>query len=568
MLTRNRRGVTALWPYGISGDRPIVLLRIDQAEDREIFAQLLRAQEYWRAKGLAADLVVLNEEVPSYSPELQPDLETLLRTSGASHEDPRRAGVYLLQAHQVPPENRDAIATAARIVLLSRNGPLADQVVKFLKRRPAARPPSARRPSPPLREVPPPHLSLRFWNGTGGFSEDGSEYVTVLERGQNSPAPWSNVIANRDFGCLVTESGTGYTWAGNSKENQLTPWSNDPVSDTAGEAIFLRDEESGEVWSATALPIREDTPYVARHGQGYSRFEHESHELALDLTVFVDPQDPVKISRLAIENRSSRPRTISVTAYAEWVLGATRSDAPRFVVTSFDAETGSLHACNPWNGDYPDAVAFAALDAAPTSFTADRTEFLGRNGSAALPSGLAPGIALSGRVGPALDPCAALQRRVTIAPRARVELRVFLGEARDAAEARRLVTAQRAKDVDTTLREIRRFWDGVLGGLQVRTPDAALDLFVNRWLLYQALSCRIWGRSAFYQSGGAYGFRDQLQDVARLRGDPPRPPARADPPGGGAPVHRGRRAALVAPAPRAAECGRASATTRSGSRSP
>ncbi|HYX20023.1 MAG TPA: glucoamylase family protein, partial [Thermoanaerobaculia bacterium] len=464
VLARNRRGVTALWPYGISGDRPIVLLRIDQAEDREIFGQLLRAKEYWRMKGLSADLVVLNEEAPSYTSELQPGLETMLRTSAMAHEDPRQAGVYLLQASQVPPENRDAIAAAARIVLQSRNGPLADQVVKFLKRKPAPRPPSARRPSPPARGVPPPRLPLRFWNGTGGFSEDGSEYVTVLERGLMTPVPWSNVIANPDFGCLVTESGSGYTWAGNSHENQLTPWSNDPVSDTPGETLFLRDEESGESWSATALPIREETPYVVRHGQGYSRFGHESHELALELTVFVDPKDPVKVSRLAIDNRSARPRTISVTFYAEWVLGATRSDAPRYIVTSFDAETGSLHARNSWNPDFPDAVAFAALDGPPTAYTADRSEFLGRNGSVGLPSGLAPGVVLSGRVGPALDPCAALQRRITLAPGERAEVRVFLGEAPSEAEARRLDLAQRGKDAEATLREIRRFWDGVLGG--------------------------------------------------------------------------------------------------------
>ncbi|MGE5412669.1 MAG: GH36-type glycosyl hydrolase domain-containing protein [Syntrophomonadaceae bacterium] len=515
VLTRNRRGVSALWPYGISGDRPIVLLRIDQTEDREIFGQLLRAREYWRLKGLLTDLVVLNEEAPSYSPELQPSLETMLRTSGVSvaHEDPKRAGVYLLRADQVPPENRDAIGAAARIVLLSRNGPLAEQVVRFFKKRPAPKPPSARLPSPPSRDLPPPHPPLRFWNGTGGFSEDSSEYVTILERGQTTPAPWSNVVSNAGFGFLVTESGSGYTWAGNSHENQLTPWSNDAVSDTPGEAIYVRDEETGEVWCPTALPIREETPYLVRHGQGYSRFEHESHELALELTMFADPEDPVKVSRLRIENRSSRPRTISATAYAEWVLGATRSDSARFVVTSFDAETGSLQARNPWNADLPDAVAFAALDVPPTAYTADRTEFLGRNGSPSLPSGLAPGLALSGRTGAALDPCAALQLRISLAPRARAEVRVFLGEARDAADARRLVREQRGKDAEATLRQIRRFWDGVLGGIQVKTPDASLDLLVNRWLLYQALSCRLWGRSAFYQSGGAYGFRDQLQDA-------------------------------------------------------
>jgi cyclic beta-1,2-glucan synthetase len=513
VLARNRRGASALWPYGISGDRPIVLLRIDQAEDRDIFAQLLRAREYWRQKGLLTDLVVLNEEGASYSPELQPGLETMLRTSGGSgHEDSRRAGVYLLQAEQVPPENRDALAAAARIVLLSRNGSLADQVVRFLKKKPTPHPPSARRPSRPSHDAPPPRPPLQFWNGTGGFSDDGSEYVTILERGQSTPAPWSNVVANPNFGFLVTESGSGFTWAGNSHENQLTPWSNDAVSDGAGEAIFVRDEETGEVWTPTALPIREDSPYLAVHGQGYSRFEHESHELALELTVCADPEDAVKVSRLKIENRGNRARSLSVTFYAEWVLGASRSESPRFVVTSFDAETNSLQARNSWNEDYPDAVAFAALDAAPSSYTADRTEFLGRNGSPALPSGLAPGLALSGRTGAGLDPCAALQVRIALPPKGRGAVRVLFGQGANVADARRLVAAARAKDFDATLRQIRRFWDGLLGGLQIKTPDASLDLFVNRWLLYQALSCRLWGRSAFYQSGGAYGFRDQLQD--------------------------------------------------------
>ncbi|HEY6146718.1 MAG TPA: glucoamylase family protein, partial [Thermoanaerobaculia bacterium] len=374
VLKRNVRGATALWPYGISGDFPIVYVRIDQEEDRELLRQLLRAQEYWRLKGLAVDIVVSNEEAPSYSPELQPGLETILRTGGVSHEDRSRGRVFLLKADQVPPESRDAIAAAARVVLQARNGSLADQVLRFLKKGPTPRPPSARAPQAG-REVAAPRIALQYWNGVGGFSQDGSEYVTILERGQTTPAPWSNVVASPNFGFLVTESGSGFTWAGNSRENQLTPWSNDPVCDPAGEAIFVRDEETGEVWTPTALPIREESPYVARHGQGYSLFEHESHEVALELLVYADPDDPVKVSRLTLVNRSSRRRSLSVTAYAEWVLGVTRSDAPRFVVTSLDAATGAIFARNPWNPDYPGRVAFAALDGPAASLTADRTEF-------------------------------------------------------------------------------------------------------------------------------------------------------------------------------------------------
>ena len=292
-LKRNRNSESALWGYGISGDRPIVFLRIDQTEDRDIFRQLLRAQEYWRLKGLAVDLVVSNEEAPSYHPELQSSLELLLRTSGVSNGDSSRGGVYVLRTDQVPANIRETIAAAARVVVLSRNGSLADQVLRFLSRRPTSRPAVARLPSPPVSEVSPPRTALAFWNGLGGFSEDGREYVTILGSGQSTPAPWTNVVANPEFGFLVSESGSGYTWSQNSRENQLTPWSNDPVSDPAGEALYLRDEESGEIWTPTALPIRQDLPYVAAHGQGYSRFEHESHDLRLELWQFVDPDDPV-----------------------------------------------------------------------------------------------------------------------------------------------------------------------------------------------------------------------------------------------------------------------------------
>jgi cyclic beta-1,2-glucan synthetase len=516
VLANSTRGAAAgLWPYGVSGDRPIVLLRIDEIEGGALFRQMLRAQEYWRLKGLSVDLVVLNEEKPSYGSELQSSLDTALRTSGYGLAAVERGDVFILKASQMPPENRDAFAAAARVVL-SSHATLADQAMRPLPRRPAARPPAARPSSAPQRESPPPRLELSFWNGLGGFDERAGEYVTVLLPGQNTPAPWSNVVANPGFGFLVTESGSGFTWAGNSRENQLTPWSNDAVCDTPGEAVFVRDEETGEIWTPTALPIREETAYVARHGQGYSRFEHESHEVLLTLTVHADLADPIKVSRLAVENRSARRRTLSVTAYVEWVLGVTRSDAPRHVVSTFDGDTGALHARNAWSPDFPNHVAFLALDVPPASFTADRTEFLGRNGRIALPSALAPGRVLSGRAGPGLDPCAAMQVPLSLPPHGRAEIRIFLGQSKDADEARRLVRVHRGRDAEAAIRETRSHWDGVLGGLQIRTPDAALDLLVNRWLLYQALACRIWGRSAFYQSGGAFGFRDQLQDALAL----------------------------------------------------
>jgi cyclic beta-1,2-glucan synthetase len=398
----------------------------------------------------------------------------------------------------------------------SRRGTLAQQVIRLLRRAPAPGPAQPVTARPAVASLPPPRIPLEFFNGMGGFSEKEGEYVTVLGERQWTPAPWINVLANASFGSLVSESGSGYTWAVNSRQNQITPWSNDPVSDPPGETLFLRDEETGEIWGPTPLPIRGDGSYVVRHGQGYSRFEYEHREVATDLTVLVPREDSVKISRLAVENRSASTRTLTVTAYAEWVLGPQKAAGAPSVVTDLDPETGAIFARNSWNEDYAGRVAFADIGGAQTAWTADRTEFLGRNGGLEAPAGLARGAILSRRSGAGLDPCAVLQVRLRLAPGQREQVVFLLGQGRDALEARQLVARYRSQDPDVALAVVRREWEDTLTALQVRTPDRSMDLMLNRWLLYQALACRLRARAAFYQAGGAWGFRDQLQDVMAL----------------------------------------------------
>jgi len=519
VLTRHTGGPDALWAHGISGDLPIVLVQIDEPEDVGIVRQLLRAHEYWRMKQLAVDLVILNERAPSYVQDLQALLETLLRTSQSAgpHDGHGLHGnVYILRADRVTATQRDVLQSVARAVLSNRRGTLADQMARA--QRPDAAPPAQpRRPAVAPADVTARGPDLELFNGLGGFERDGREYVTVLDEGRWTPSPWINVIANAGFGFQVSESGSGYTWSVNSRENQLTAWSNDPVSDPPGETIYVRDEETGDLWGPTALPIHEGaSPYLIRHGQGYTRFDHVSHGIALELLQLVALDDPIKISRLTLTNESGRPRRLSVTAYVEWVLGVSRHAAAPFVVTEIDGKTGAMFARNAMRREFGARVAFADLGGTQAAWTADRTEFLGRNGTPDHPAALAPRRRLSGRVGAGLDPCSALQTTIELAAGSRAEVVFFLGEAANPEEARELIVRYRTRDVAAALRAVGERWDEVLGTVQVKTPDRSMDILLNRWLLYQTLACRVWARSALYQAGGAYGFRDQLQDVMAL----------------------------------------------------
>lgn len=510
-----------LWPHAISGDLPIVLLRIDDIEDMGQVRQLLRAQEYWRMKRLGVDLVILNEHASSYMQDLQGTIEQAVRSSQAR---PRPGDVltqgstYALRADLLSLEMRSLLQAAARVVLIARRGPLASQIARLTTGTRAmaeVTTPSARpsQPASPVRGALP---ELEFFNGLGGFAADGRDYVIVLEDGRTTPAPWINVIANAGFGFQISADGAGYTWAENSRENQLTQWSNDPVTDPCGEAIYVCDQASGTLYGATARPNGDGGRYIATHGAGYSRFEHEADGLSLDLLLFVPTDDPIKISRLKITNHSDRTRRLSVTSYTEWVLGTSRGASAPFVTTEVDAETGALMARNPWSIPFSGRVAFADLGGRQTAWTGDRTEFLGREGRMAPPRALAGRTALSGKTGAGLDPCAALQCVVEIAPGENTEIVACIGQSNTIEAARALVARYRAADLDAVLATVRSYWDKRLGAVRVKTPDRAMDIMLNGWLLYQTIACRIMARSAFYQASGAYGFRDQLQDGTAL----------------------------------------------------
>jgi cyclic beta-1,2-glucan synthetase len=524
-IRRGSGAQSGLWSQGISGDLPIVLMRIASVDHLNVARQILQAHEYWLMKQLAVDLVILNERGSSYVQELQIAIETFVRASqsrpvSGAERGPGRA--FVVRADLIDAPTRALLISAARVVITAQQGSLSDQLDRSIEASAPARHLSKSVFARHERAAPFKMPVLEFFNGLGGFGSGGKEYVTILGPGQSTPAPWINVIANSTFGFQTATEGGGYTWSANSRENQLTPWSNDPVSDPPGEAFYIRDEETSDVWSPTALPIRDpQATYVARHGRGYSRFEHEAHGVAADLAQFVPLEGTIKISRLRLTNHSVRPRPISVTAYVEWALGASRSASLAFIETEKDAATGAIFARNPWNTSFGSRIAFADMRGAQTETTGDRREFIGRNGTLASPAGVTSAAPMSGRGGAGLDPCAAMRAKLEIPPGGVAEIVFFLGDAATREEARETIQRFRAADLDAIEAEIASFWEDTLGAVAVKTPDRSMDIMLNGWLLYQTLACRVWARSAFYQASGAYGFRDQLQDGMALAASRP-----------------------------------------------
>jgi cyclic beta-1,2-glucan synthetase len=517
VLALNKLTQSGLWPHGISGDLPIVILRLEREEDVAMARQLLRAHQYLRSKGLQFDLVILNDHPTGYALSLQDSLQLAVRTSGAQALLDTPGGIFIRRSDMMPEPERILLHAVARVVIVSERGSLEDQLT-WRPVEETAPPPF--QPRLAVQSYPEPSLvppKVSFFNGIGGFGHGGREYVCTLGEGQWSPAPWSNVIANsEDFGFLVTETGGGFTWAINSHENRLTSWSNDAVSDPSSDAIYIRDEDSGTTWTATPLPIREAATYIVRHGQGYSVFEHASHGISQELLLFAPLDAPVKISLLRLRNRSDRPRRLSVTSYQELVLGVNRDASAMHVVTDLEESEGAIFARNSYNNEFANRITFAGTNERLVTMTCDRREFIGRNGSLANPDALRR-TRLAGRDGAGLDPCAAIQATIELAPGEAREVIFLLGQAESIEEARAINARFRSShEVNEAFERVLGFWDQTLGTIEIKTPDASMDTLVNRWLLYQTLSCRVRGRSAFYQSSGAFGFRDQLQDVLAL----------------------------------------------------
>jgi cellobiose phosphorylase len=520
LIQNNFRGQSWLWSHSISGDLPIVLLHIYDPESLDLVKQMVQAHAYWRLKGLAVDLVICNEDHGSYRQELQEQILGLITAEVNSNMIYNTAGnIYVKSVDQLSSEDRILFESVARVIIYDNKGTLSEQVNRHTIER--VLPQLLETKSiignkiEPLVTLP---NDLLFFNGTGGFTSDGKEYKLITNKKETTPAPWVNVIANPKFGTVISESGSAYTWAINAHEYRISPWSNDPVSDIGGEAFYLRDEETGHFWSPSPFPKRGiSAPYIITHGFGYTTFEHAELGISTEMCVFVDKVWPVKLIVLKIRNHSGRERKLSATGFVEIILGDVRSKTNMHVVSEQDPNTGAMLLRNRYNSAFADRVAFFKVDGGVDfSFSADRSEFIGRNRSLENPQSLYRK-RLSGRTGAGMDPCAALQVKFDLLDGAEKKIVFMLGNEENTHAADALIRKFTDPAVVTqSLQDVKDYWNEILGAVQVTTPDNALNILANGWLTYQTIACRMFARSGFYQSGGAFGFRDQLQDVLAL----------------------------------------------------
>ncbi|WP_374710494.1 GH36-type glycosyl hydrolase domain-containing protein [Massilia pseudoviolaceinigra] len=520
ILIRNQRGQSGLWAYAISGDLPIVLMQIKDPANIDLARQMVQAHAYWRLKGLVVDLVIWYEDQSGYRQLLHDQIMGLIASGIDAQAIDRPGGIFVRLLDQIAQEDRVLMQSVARAIISDSRGTLADQVKRAVPVAPKLAPlvvEARGEEYQPRAGIAVAARDLILHNGLGGFSADGTEYVIRTDGQNRTPAPWSNVLANPNFGSVVSESGQAYTWSENAHEFRLTPWANDPVSDSSGETFYIRDEQTGRFWSPTALPVRAAGEYITRHGFGYSVFEHSEEGIHTELSTFVALDASIKYSVIKIRNDSTVPRRLSATGYVEWVLGDLRAKSAMHVTTEQDPMSGAIFARNAYNTEFTGRVGFFHVDAQQKTFTADRNEFIGRNRTLASPATMGRA-RLSGKIGAALDPCAALQVMVELQPGQERELVFMLGVGgRRNADASGLVQKYSGSvAAAASLAMVRKHWDHTLGAIQVQTPDPSLDVIANGWLMYQTIACRLWARSGYYQSGGAFGFRDQLQDAMSM----------------------------------------------------
>ncbi|PRR78185.1 N,N'-diacetylchitobiose phosphorylase [Clostridium liquoris] len=507
------KGQPALWSYGISGDLPIVVVLLRKEEDLDMVRQMIKAHEYWSLKGLKADLIILNLESSSYIQALQDAIRDIVYSSHVRDKENSFGGVFLYNKAIMAEEDIKFIISIARLIIDPEKGSITSQIKK--KDKPEYNVDVLKHSELIFKEknVQLETPKLNYFNSLGGFDSSGDKYIIVLDNYRNTPAPWINVISNGDFGFHVSESGVSYTWYKNSRENKITTWSNDPIKDSEAEGLYIRDEISGKLWSISPKPIRDGGKYIIEHSYGYSNFKHKAYGIMGEFSMFAPIEDSVKLCIVKLKNYTDIERKLSVTYYVQLALGVVPQQTAQYISTYINNEKEYIYAKNPYSSNFGNLLAYLKIAGGEDiSCTGSREEFIGKSGFIESPQGLNK-IKFSNTVGAGLDPCMAVNSKISLKPDEEKYIVVLLGQDENINKIdETLEKYSKMENVLKELEKVKNYWKDRLGTIQIETPDKTMDIMVNGWLMYQVIACRYWARTAFYQSGGAYGFRDQLQD--------------------------------------------------------
>ncbi|PJI07746.1 MULTISPECIES: GH36-type glycosyl hydrolase domain-containing protein [Clostridium] len=507
----------ALWGYGISGDLPILLLIVRYESDIGIVKQMIKAHEYFQTKGLGVDLIIINLMDNSYIQNFQDTINDLINRSNVRLDRYKSGKTFLFNKALMPEEDMKFLIGIAKLVIDSDKGLLIAQ----LKTKDHEKDEMPNLESHEIKyDIKPYKFSinaLKFFNEYGGFDEKSNEYVIILNDSKNTPAPWINVISNEKFGFHVSEIGSAYTWSENSRENKITPWDNDPVSDTLGEALYVRDEVTGKYWSISPEPVRDNDDYIIKHGFGYSSFSHYKEGIVGNMTMFVPMEESTKVIILKLKNNTEVERKLSATYYSRLVLGVTPEHTKQYISTYLDMNSKVIYARNPYSTSFGNLYAFLKIYGGyDESFTGSRKEFIGKENNIHGPAAIKK-IRLSNEVGSGIEACMAENVKINLNPGEEKEIVIMLGEEKSLIELKNLTDKYSSvQNAENELSKTKEYWRSMLTSIAVKTPDDSMNIMMNGWLMYQLVSCRLWARTAFYQSGGAYGFRDQLQDTMPL----------------------------------------------------
>lgn len=523
IINKNKKVISAyvseLWKYGISGDLPILLVKVKDISDIEILKQVINVYEYLRVKNINIDLVIVDEEQHSYENYTREGIINIILNKNMGYLQNVRSGIFVL--NNLSKEEIQVLEFRANLVLDVSLGKierqltdLEEEYIETIKQIGDEKIPQIAEEPEQIRKKLEDE-QLKYCNEYGGFSLDGKEYNIRINKDNKLPTVWSHVLANEKFGTVVTENMGGYTWYKNSRLNRLTAWANNPTNDIPSEIIYLEDMENKKVWSLGQNPIPDSNDYYITYGFGYANYMHKSNGLIQNASIFVPCKDSAKVHLIRFENIEPRKRKIKLVYYIKPVLGEDETISNTYLNLEYKEGSNLLCLENISNEDFKN-VLYVSSSEKINSYTGNKDFFIG-NGTIANPDGIHK-LDLDRQNSLWRNGILAIEFQVELQALESKEISIVLGAEESIINCQdNAYKYGKISNVKEEYKKVKEYWEDITGKVHVKTPVESMNILLNGWLIYQTISARLLARSGYYQSGGAFGFRDQLQDTIALK---------------------------------------------------